>query len=244
MILHLLAQVNTVQLVLEPEGSSSSPANISKVPGTSYHTSTPSSSSSGHYSSSSSSSSSSGHYSSSSSSFSSSPSGHSSSSSSKSMTEMTGPGRGDELGLGFGFEGHASSGTTHSTGVSCSKTIHTHTVHTKDGPVERREEVIEGGPECKTMPELTSGGLKTIFPSVSHVSTSHSTGGTKGSLFTHSKFGFGDPFASDLGFDHGAFAKSYVDDDVPDFHARSVKTTHVERTADFTGTGTKGSPVE
>uniref|UniRef100_A0A3B5AJZ3 Fibrinogen alpha chain-like n=1 Tax=Stegastes partitus TaxID=144197 RepID=A0A3B5AJZ3_9TELE len=167
-------EVNTVHLILEEEGSSSSPATISKVPGTSYSPSTSS--------------------------------------------------------------------------LSCTKSIRRTVVHTKDGPVERMEEVIEGGPECQALRDSSKGGLSSLFPSLTHTSSSSSSsssssvhaGGAKGSILGDSKTGFMDPFGSDL----GAFMTGNVEDDVPDFQARSLHGMRVERQADYVGKGTKTSDLE
>lgn len=208
-------QVNTVQFILEEEGSSSSPATVSKVPGTSH--------------------------SSSSSSFSS-FSATSAPSSSKSITELSGRGDGDFLG-GFGgteFLGQPSVGHVNTKTVSCTKTIRRTIVHTKDGPVERVEEV-GGGPECGG---LTKGDMSSLFPaftgssSSSSSSSSFHSGGTKG-ILADTKSGF-NPFGADF----GAFMTDNAEDDVPDFHARSVKSTVVERQDGFVGTGTKTADLE
>ncbi|XP_070785972.1 fibrinogen alpha chain-like [Enoplosus armatus] len=204
-------EVNTVHLILEEEGSSLAPATISKVPGTSYSPSTSSSSSS-------------------------SASSSSSSTSSKSITEL---GNSDffDVGGGFGGLGQPSTGHVSTKSVSCTKSVRRYIVHTKEGPVERTEEVMEGGPECQAMADLTKGGTSSFFPSVSHSTSSSSsssvvhTGGTKGSLLGDSKTGFGDPF----GFDLGLFSTDNAEDDLPDFHARSVKTARTERHADYVG---------
>ncbi|XP_051251163.1 fibrinogen alpha chain [Dicentrarchus labrax] len=215
----MFPEVNTVALILEREGSSSSPATISKVPGTSYSSSTapPLSSSD------------------SSSSFSSS----SSSTSSKSITEIGG--NRDLFGTGGGFEGFSQPSTSHvsTQSVTCTKSTRRVIVHTKEGPVERVEEVIGGGPECQRLAELTKGGMGSFFPSLTHTSSSSSSssssvshvGGAKGSLLGDTKSGFGNPFGDDL----GGFLTDVTEDDVPDFHARSVKTARVERQADYIG---------
>ncbi len=70
------------------------------------------------------------------------------------------------------------------------------------------------------------------------------TGGTKGSLTEGSKTGFGDPFGSHFGFDHGPFHTVNAEDDIPDFHARSRMGTRVERQADYIGKGTQTSDQE
>uniref|UniRef100_A0A3Q1C560 Fibrinogen C-terminal domain-containing protein n=1 Tax=Amphiprion ocellaris TaxID=80972 RepID=A0A3Q1C560_AMPOC len=120
--------------------------------------------------------------------------------------------------------------------VSCTKSIRKTVVHTKDGPVEKTEEVIEGGPECQALSDSTKGGMSSLFPSLTHTSSSSSshsvhTGGAKGSLLGDTKTGFVNPFGSDL----GGFTMGAVDDDVPDFHARSVNSMRVERQADYVG---------
>ncbi|XP_072232892.1 fibrinogen alpha chain isoform X2 [Leuresthes tenuis] len=229
----MFPEVNTVQLVLEEEGSSSSPGTISKVPGTSYSMSGSSPSSSSASSSASSSVS-------------------SSSTSSKSITEHTGRGDGDLFGGFGGFGGfdslsQPSTSTSHvsSQTVRCTKKIRTTVVHTKDGPVEKVEEVIDGGPECQAMTDASKGGMSSLFPSLSHTLSSSSSsssssksfhsGGTKGSLLGDFKSGPMQPFGAEVGFDLGAFMTDNAEDDLPDFHARSVKSTRVDRQADFVG---------
>ncbi|XP_023118244.2 fibrinogen alpha chain [Amphiprion ocellaris] len=204
----LFQEVNTVHLILEEEGSSSSPATISKDPGTSFSSSTSSSSSS---------------------------SSASSSTSSKSITEIGGRGDGGVFDLGGGFSQPSTSHVS-TQSVSCTKSIRKTVVHTKDGPVEKTEEVIEGGPECQALSDSTKGGMSSLFPSLTHTSSSSSshsvhTGGAKGSLLGDTKTGFVNPFGSDL----GGFTMGAVDDDVPDFHARSVNSMRVERQADYVG---------
>lgn len=119
--------------------------------------------------------------------------------------------------------------------------------------MEKVEEVIEGGPECRGATDLTKGGMSSLFPTLTHTSSSSSssvstktvqTGGTKGSILGDSKTGFGDPFGTDVGIDLGAFLTDNAEDDIPDFHARSVKSTRVERQADYIGKGTKTSDQE
>nr|XP_020477878.1 fibrinogen alpha chain [Monopterus albus] len=215
----LFTDVKTVHLLLEEEGSSSSPATISKVPGTSYSASTSSSSSS------------------------------TSSTGSKSITELGGHSRDDFFtgmteSLGQPSTSHVSTKT-----VSCTKTTRKTVLHTKEGPVEKVEEVIGGGPECQGMADLNRGDISALFPTLSHTSSSSSfssssssvstktvhDSGAKGSLTGDSKTGFTDTFGSEVGIDLGAFLTDTADDDVPDFHARSVKSTRVERQADYIG---------
>lgn len=196
-----------VSLVLDEEGSSSAPASISKVPGTSYSPSTSSSSTSG--------------------------SSSSSSTSSKSLTELGG---GNGNLFGSGQPTHVSTQT-----VTCTKSTRKTIVHTKDGPVERVEEVMEGGPECRSMTDLPQGGFNTFFPGFSHTSSSFSSG-TKsvhagGSKTVHSG-------STDFGVDLGLFVSDDAEEDLPDFHARSVKSGRVERQADYIGKGTKTSDLE
>ncbi|XP_031158490.1 fibrinogen alpha chain isoform X2 [Sander lucioperca] len=226
----MFPEVRAVQLVLEQEGSSSSsPATISKVPGTSLSPSTSSSSSS-------------------------SSSSASSGTSTKSITELGG--RGDAGSGFFGMEvSQPSTGHVTTKTVSCTRSTRRTVVHTKTGPVEKVEEVIEGGPECSDMTDSTRGGLGALFPSLSHTSSSSSssssssvtktvqTGGTKGSLLdTKTEFGnpFGadtglDMFVEDTGFDMGLFDTGATEDDLPDIHARSVKSVVTERQADYIG---------
>uniref|UniRef100_A0A3Q2TA04 Fibrinogen alpha chain n=1 Tax=Fundulus heteroclitus TaxID=8078 RepID=A0A3Q2TA04_FUNHE len=203
----MFAQVNTVQFILEEEGSSSSPATISKVPGTSHSSSSSSSSSSAT---------------------------SSSASSSKSITELSGRGDGNFPGGFGGMEMVSQPSTSHVTTktVSCTKTIRRTIVHTKDGPVERVEEV-GGGPECQGVGGFTKGELSSLFPSFTSTSSSSSSfhsGGAKGSLLADTKSGM-DPFGEDF----GAFMTDNAEDDIPDIHARSVKSTVVERQQEFVG---------
>ncbi|KAM9836312.1 fibrinogen alpha chain [Aulostomus maculatus] len=166
-----------------------------------------------------------------------------SSTSSKSLTELSGYGGGDLLTASGALGG---STTTHITTTACTKNIRKTTVHTNDGPVEKIEEVMEGGPECQGVTDLTKGGLGLLFPDLFHTSSSTSspttvhkivhTGDTKGSIYGDSKTGLShsfttDPFADDL----GAFLKGTVDDDVPDVHARSFSRGPVKRQADYIG---------
>ncbi|KAM3857515.1 fibrinogen alpha chain-like [Diretmus argenteus] len=206
-------EVKTIQLILEEEGSSASaPATISKDPGSSSSTFSASTSST---------------------SVKDGPA--------KSITEL-GRGDGDIFGgLTGGFEAFNQPSITHvsSQSVSCQKRTRTITTHTKDGPVETTEEVMEGGPECQGMTDLTKGSLGTFFPSLSHSSSSVSSTKTvysasaKGSLLHDTK---SLPlFNTDAGLDLGAFLTDAADDDTPDFHARSVKSTRVERQADYVG---------
>lgn len=233
----LFPEVQTMHLVLEEEGSSSSPATISKVPGTSY--SVPPSSPTQ-------------------------PPGHGTSS--KSITELGGHGGGDLFEFSGSLGTFSQPSTSHVTtkSVTCTKSIRKTVVHTKDGPVERTEEVIGGGPECQAMTDASRGGMSSLFPSLSHTSSSSSSssssfsssssssfgtktahaGGAKGSLLADSKTSFGDPFGSHTGFDLGAFRTVDGEDDVPDFHARSVKSTRIERQADYVGEGTKTTSLE
>ncbi|XP_051920180.1 fibrinogen alpha chain-like [Hippocampus zosterae] len=167
-------EVKSLQLILEMEGSISSPATISKVPGTS----TSSSSSSTH---------------------------------SKSITEVSRGNTGDLTG---------SVSSTQNC-VVVTKTI---TEMTPDGPVEKQEETLQGGPECS------------FFSSLSHVpsyiKTTH-VGGVKGSQLD-TKLDSPQPFAG-VGYDLGKFFSDNADDDVPAVHARSVQSAQVDRQSDYTG---------
>ncbi|KAE8279500.1 Fibrinogen alpha chain Fibrinopeptide A Fibrinogen alpha chain Precursor [Larimichthys crocea] len=98
---------------------------------------------------------------------------------------------------------------------------------TPDGPEERVEQM--SGSECQNQffPSLGQGSSSSS--SSSFTKTTY-TSDTKGSLFGDTK-GFGDPFSSDL----GRFTATDADDDLPDIHARSVKTARVERQADYIG---------
>lgn len=73
--------------------------------------------------------------------------------------------------------------------------------------------------------------------------TIHSDG-TKGSLLGDTKTGLGNPFGAEHGLDFGMFMTDNGEDDLPDIHARSVKSTRVERQADYIGKGTKTSDLE
>lgn len=138
-----------------------------------------------------------------------------------------------------GFESFSQTGTSHvsTQTIGCTRKIVRTVVQTPSGPVEKLEEVVEGGPECRVMTDFTKGGASPVFPSL------RQTGGTKGSIMGDSKSAFMNPFDTE-GLDLGAFVTENVDDDVPDFHARSVKTVRVERKADFVGQGTQTSETE
>ena len=180
-----------MKLILETEGSLTSPATVSKVPGTSSSTSTSSSSFPG--------------------------------TGSKGITEMSGPG----------------TDMFTSSSSSCTKSIRTVVMQTASGPVETREEVIEGGPGCRTILESSRGGMGTFFPNLagpgSSSSSSHSftsnAGGAKGSLLD-TKTGF-----ADFGFDLGTFGMGNVEEDFPDVHARSIKSSTIVQ-SDNVGKGT------
>lgn len=103
--------------------------------------------------------------------------------------------------------------------------------------MEKVEEVYEGGPGCQALGDSSKGGMGAFFPTLTH------TGGAKGSILGNTKTGFGDPFAAE-GLDLGGFLTDNGEDDVPDFHARSVKSGRVERQADYIGKGTETSDVE
>lgn len=126
----------------------------------------------------------------------------------------------------------------------CTKRIKTTIITTSKGPVEKREEVLEGGPGCQISTELSGGELGALFPTLSQASSSSSssssvhTGDSKGSLLGGFRTELVDPF------DFGAFKTANGDEDVPDFHARSIKSTHVERKADYVGKGTQPSALD
>ncbi|XP_037335793.2 fibrinogen alpha chain-like [Pungitius pungitius] len=143
---------------------------------------------------------------------------------------------------GAGGHGQPSKGHMSTTTVSCTRSVRRTVVHTKDGPVEKMVEVMEGGPGCEAMTDSTKGGMNSFFPgftssssssssssSFSTKTTSHS-GGTKGSILDIES-DLGNPFGDDLGL----FKTSDVEDDLPDFQARSVKSTRTERHADHVG---------
>lgn len=205
-----LIQINTVKLVLEQEGSSSSPATVSKLPGTSFSPSI----------------------------YASSPA-----TSSKSITELSGL-RGDGLFNG-GYDGLSSKTHVSTKTIGCTKRIQTTVINTSKGPVEKTEEVVEGGPECQTFTELREDELGSFFPTLSQASSSSSsssssihTGDSKGSLLGGSRTELVNPF------DFGAFKPANGDEDVPDLLARSIKSTHVERKADYVGKGTQPSALD
>nr|XP_061810697.1 fibrinogen alpha chain-like [Nerophis lumbriciformis] len=181
-------EVKSFQLILETEGSPSSPATISKVPGTSTSSSGPS----------------------------------------KSITDLTG----GSFGTGD-FEDTPSPPIVDFT--KCVTSVKKTTVMTDDGPVEKLVQTSQGGPECGVVTG-TKGGLGSLFPGVSHVSTDIKTfhaGGVKGSHLD-SKTGFSQPFA-EVGFDLGKFFSDNTEDDVPDPHARSLQGVQVTRKIDYTG---------
>lgn len=161
----------------------------------------------------------------------------SSSTPSKSITELGGSSH--LFGTDGGIQGLGGSATTHMSTqtISCTKSTRRTIVHTKDGPVEKVEEVYEGGPECQALGDSSKGGMGAFFPTLTH------TGGAKGSLLGNTKTGFENPFGAE-GLDLGGFMKDNTEDDIPDFHARSVKSSRVERQADYVGKGTETSDVE
>ncbi|KAM9834434.1 fibrinogen alpha chain [Syngnathus typhle] len=185
-------EVKSFQLTLQTEGSSSSPATISKVPGIS----TSSSPSSTH---------------------------------SKSITEVSGGNNEGFFGGSFD-DVHLTSMDTRNC-VIVTKT----TVMTADGPVERVVETREGGPACQGV-SGTKGGLDSLFPGVTHVSSNIKTVHVSGVKGSHSdiKAGFSEPF-TEVGFDLGKFFNNNKEDDVPAVHARSVQSAHVVRQSDYTG---------
>uniref|UniRef100_A0A672YL76 Fibrinogen alpha chain n=1 Tax=Sphaeramia orbicularis TaxID=375764 RepID=A0A672YL76_9TELE len=126
---------------------------------------------------------------------------------------------------------YSPSSSSTSSNSSCTRRVQTTIVHTSSGPVERTQEVVEGGPECQSMTDLTKGGSASLFPSLTS-KTLHITD-TKGSLTGDSKTTFADPFTD--AFDLGGFMTDNTEDDTPDFHARSVKSLRIERQADYVG---------
>lgn len=118
--------------------------------------------------------------------------------------------------------------------VGCTRSTKTTIVMTAAGPEERTEVVMEGGPECQSMADKSEMGA--LFPTFQG-------GGTKGSILVDTKTVFGNPFG-DSGFDLGGFKRDVVEDDVPDFRARSVKSTRLARKADFVGKGTETSDLD
>lgn len=207
----LFPEVKTVQLFLEVEGSSSSPATISKVPGTSLSPDTPSSP------------------------------GSTPGPTHRSITELGGDGS-DPFGPGGGFGSLGQPGVVTTKSLSCTKRVRTVVVDSGDGPVQKMEEFVEGGPECQALANAKGGSA---FPSLTgSTKTLHFTSSAKGSP-GDSKTSFGvDPFAGDPGMDLGAFLTDNADDDLPDFHARSVKSARVERQADYVGKGSTAAETE
>ncbi|XP_077401503.1 fibrinogen alpha chain-like isoform X1 [Vanacampus margaritifer] len=190
-------EVNSFQLILEAEGSSSSPATISKVPGTSTSSST--------------------------------------STHSKSITELSGGSTGDLFGGGGGAGNFEDVRLPSTDSKNCVIVTKKTTVMTTDGPVEKLVETREGGPECQGL-SGTKGGLDSLFPGLSHVSSNIKTvhvSGVKGSD-SDAKTGFSQPF-TEVGFDLGKFFSDHAEDDAPDMHARSVQSAHVARQSDYTG---------
>ncbi|KAM9827534.1 fibrinogen alpha chain [Neosynchiropus ocellatus] len=184
--------VKTMHLVLETEGTKSSPATVSKVPGTSYSSSTP-------------------------------PPSSGSSSSSKSITELGGGTH--DFGTGGDFRTHSHGSTTT---VSCTRNIKRTVIQTPSGPEEKVEEVIEGGPECQIFDFTKGSPVITETSSSSHTTKTLSHSSTKGTVID-------DSFGAHMGLDLGKFMTDAADDDIPDVHARSVKSVHIKRQADYVG---------
>lgn len=143
----------------------------------------------------------------------------------KSITELS-----PHWGGGIDFDSFPASEvvskTSHTTTTSCTKRIKTTVTNTPSGPVETREEVMEGGPGCQSMMDSSKGGMSSIFPTLDR---------TKGNPLD-TKTGF-----ADTGFDLAAFTVGDPEDDLPDIHARSLKSTSGTKTLDFVGKGTGGS---
>ena len=102
---------------------------------------------------------------------------------------------------------------------------------------------MEGGPECHAMTDSSKGGMSSIFPSLTHTSSgslTHHAFSTKGSITEDTKSGFGNLFGHDL----PGFMTDTPEEDLPDIHARSVKSARVERQADYVGKGTDTSDLE
>ncbi|KAK0132168.1 Fibrinogen alpha chain [Merluccius polli] len=172
-------ELDSNKLFLEDEGSSTSPASVSKDPGTSTSSSSFSSTSSG--------------------------------------VGDWGEGTASKTSSSSSSSSYSSSS---SSSTSCT-TIIRRLVQTEAGPVTK-EEVIEGGPGCKA--KLSQGGMSSFFPSLSAHST---TSEAKGSLLDE-KTGF------DL-FDMGVFTRDITEDDHPDVHARSMKSSTVVLQGDYVG---------
>ncbi|KAJ8008508.1 hypothetical protein DPEC_G00105610 [Dallia pectoralis] len=231
------SDVQTMKLILETEGSSvSSPATVSKDSGTTKFmpSSGGSSSSRGSWTVT-----------------------ESKDMSKKGITELGGGevGKGDMdffagmggLGTGLGDLGggdfdRSTRVTTETQMLSCTKVRRKIVTHTKDGPVERIEETMTG-PGCEAMKAggSTDGLANTKFAdssSSSSFSTFTKTTSTKGdrNLLTTTKSGGGDTMDDPFGLDLGAFARDDLEDDIPDFHARSLKSSvRSERQADYVG---------
>ncbi|XP_034021068.1 fibrinogen alpha chain [Thalassophryne amazonica] len=206
--------VKALKLTLEAEGSISSPATVSKDPGTSHSSSTSSTFSTSPFSSSTTS---------------------SSSTSSGSITELS-SGISNLFDFDGGIEAFNQPATTSIDSSKCTKTVKKIIIHTDHGPVEKVEEVIEGGPECQDV-DFSKTGMGTIFPlggQSSSTSSSSSTktvhySDTKGSITEDTKSGLGNPF------DLGGFFSDAVEDDVPDAQARGTKSVRVERQVNYVG---------
>ncbi|XP_062311884.1 fibrinogen alpha chain [Osmerus eperlanus] len=145
----------------------------------------------------------------------------------KTITTLGGGGLGgmDDFFTGMGGGGGAGGSVkVTSSSSSCTKSVKTTTV-SKGGGSEVREEVTSSQGGCEI-----SGGGKVDLASFLRPPLSGSKGPTDtkgGTLLDNTKMG---------GMDLGAFFRDDTDDDVPDFHARSVKSAaRVQRKADYVG---------
>jgi len=153
----------------------------------------------------------------------------------------------------------SSSSSSTSTVKQCTKTVRKVVTHTKDGPVEKTE-VTSSGPGCddlvklggsdseKSITSLTHGtsdlggfgedffkGLGTNTQKLSSSSTSTKTVVSDGTKSFSKTTLSSDPFFD--GDDFGAFMRGDVEEDLPDIHARSLKSKD-ERKDGFVGGGT------
>ncbi|XP_016432191.1 fibrinogen alpha chain-like [Sinocyclocheilus rhinocerous] len=156
---------------------------------------------------------------------------------------------------GMGSTSSSSSHTSSSTSTikQCTKSLRKVITHTKEGPVEKIE-VSASGPGCedlgklggdeKSITTLSHGtddlggfgggfftGLGTDTQRLSSSSTSSKTVVSDGSKSYSKTTLSSDP---NFGDDFGAFMRGDVEEDLPDIHARSVKSRD-ERKAAFVG---------
>ncbi|XP_062373179.1 fibrinogen alpha chain-like [Sardina pilchardus] len=128
----------------------------------------------------------------------------------------------------------SSTSRVTSTTLKCTRTVRKVVTHTKDGPVEKFEEVLSGegcdamgGGDRSSLTSLTSqGGFGDSFTDPFKMAGGFGSGGstkTMGSTKTVSstKSLLSGTKGSAFGDDFGAFGRGDVDDDLPDIFARS-----------------------